>query len=174
MLFRSSKDSLPITIEKETNNIMKKSEINIEGFPSSFSEVSKKFDNIEPQPNIYAYYRQTEDFEENMKKKFKNLQVKPSIPLNHLEHNHVHSEICGHIMIMHRNHVDFLHDGELHYIGPTGEVYPHKLEITEENPTGCHPIHSLNEVHSANHSLHEKLVTPYSYVNAGESIGNNE
>ena len=67
------------------------------------------------------------------------LPITPKSPLKSTDHNHVHSEFCGDSMIVHGNHIDYIHDAELHFVGQSGIVYPHKLEISVTNPTGCKP-----------------------------------
>lgn len=54
-------------------------------------------------------------------------------------HNHIHSEFCGDPMVIHGSHTDFVHDAELHFVAPTGVVYPHKLEVSGANPSECKP-----------------------------------
>ena len=61
-----------------------------------------------------------------------------SIPQS--EHRHIHCEFCGHCTIRHNGHIDYIHDAELHHVDAIGEVYPHKLGITDINPDGCRPL----------------------------------
>lgn len=65
----------------------------------------------------------------------------------HQNHDHIHGENCGHTAIQHGDHVDYLHDGHLHH--QHGDHYDeHRLDVTEQNPDGCHPIHACgNHVH---------------------------
>lgn len=50
---------------------------------------------------------------------------------------HLHGEYCGHLMILHDNHIDYLDNGELHFSGKDGIVFPHKLGVTDINPDKC-------------------------------------
>ena len=56
------------------------------------------------------------------------------------EHHHIHCEFCGHCTIRHDGHIDYVHDAELHHVDAIGEVYPHKLAISDINPGGCRPL----------------------------------
>ncbi len=76
----------------------------------------------------------------NIEEQIKELPTVPGKPLAQSEHHHIHCEFCGHSMIIHAGHVDYVHDGELHYAAAGGTVHPHKLEISETNPTGCRPL----------------------------------
>lgn len=67
----------------------------------------------------------------------RNPHTLPTQPTNFVKLNHVHNEYCGHIKVIHRNHIDYLVNGELHYVDSLGRVYPHKLETSEINPVGC-------------------------------------
>lgn len=66
------------------------------------------------------------------------LPTSPKISLDSC--NHIHSEFCGDPMIIHGNHIDFVHDGELHFVAQSGAIYPHKLEVSSINPSECKPI----------------------------------
>ena len=70
----------------------------------------------------------------SFKERIKNL---PIFPLNTVEHSHVHNDYCGHITVIHGNHVDYLSEGELHFTSISGDIYPHKLGVTAENPEKC-------------------------------------
>lgn len=61
----------------------------------------------------------------------------PEFPLNTMFQNHVHGEFCGHPMVIHENHLDYVCDGVLHFVTPSGAVYPHKLAISDVNPAIC-------------------------------------
>eukprot|EP00826_Nyctotherus_ovalis_P052304 TRINITY_DN660_c0_g3_i4.p1 TRINITY_DN660_c0_g3~~TRINITY_DN660_c0_g3_i4.p1 ORF type:complete len:356 (-),score=81.16 TRINITY_DN660_c0_g3_i4:384-1451(-) len=61
----------------------------------------------------------------------------PEFPLSTVFQSHVHGEFCGHPAVIHENHVDFLCDGELHLITHSSAVYPHKLAVTDVNPSAC-------------------------------------
>jgi len=67
----------------------------------------------------------------------KDLPIHPIIPR---KINHVHNEFCGHIRVRHGNHIDYLVDGELHFVDRSGKVFPHKLEASRLNPIDCRPI----------------------------------
>lgn len=65
------------------------------------------------------------------------IKVLPTYPLISEEHCHVHCEFCGHSTIVHGNHIDYLCEGELHFVDYSGAVYPHKLEASNTNPVKC-------------------------------------
>jgi len=65
------------------------------------------------------------------------IQDLPERPLNSVELSHVHCEFCGHPTVYHDDHIDFICDGELHFVRASGAVYPHKLAITDTNPATC-------------------------------------
>lgn len=67
----------------------------------------------------------------------------------HPNHAHKHGPNCGHTGIQHGDHVDYLHDGHLHHMGPNG-VEEHKLEVTAENPSECNSGHQCSG-HEADH-----------------------
>lgn len=59
---------------------------------------------------------------------------------SHEHHTHQHGDGCGHLRIRHGDHEDYLHDGHLHHNAADGEVAKHVLDVTEENPAGCHQL----------------------------------
>jgi len=62
----------------------------------------------------------------------------------HANHTHAHGANCGHTAIQHGDHVDYLHDGHLHHAH--AEHYDeHRLDVTDANPDGCHPVHTCGE-----------------------------
>lgn len=72
--------------------------------------------------------------EKTLEEQIRDLSV---IPLGCVHQSHVHCEYCGHPMVHHEDHIDFLSDGELHLVSPSGAVYPHKLAISDTNPSTC-------------------------------------
>ncbi|HXW69871.1 MAG TPA: metalloregulator ArsR/SmtB family transcription factor [Methylocella sp.] len=68
-----------------------------------------------------------------------------------LNHPHRHGPGCGHTAIRHRDHVDYLHDGHLHY--QNGDVVEeHVIEVSAKNPNCCtqefwHEGHEAHHVH---------------------------
>jgi len=66
----------------------------------------------------------------------------PEFPVNKSFRSHVHGEFCGHITVIHEDHIDFLCDGELHLVTRSGSVYPHKLPISDVNPARCKYVSS--------------------------------
>jgi len=57
----------------------------------------------------------------------------------HSGHAHVHGEGCGHDMIAHGDHYDYLHDGHLHHAH--GDHYDeHVIDVSETNPAGEAPV----------------------------------
>jgi len=64
-------------------------------------------------------------------------------------HDHEHGPDCGHTAIRHGDHVDYLHDGELHHHG-AGGVEAHAIEVDDANPGGCTPGHDCHG-HEAGH-----------------------
>lgn len=83
----------------------------------------------------------------------------PTLPLYIEENSHIHNEFCGHPTIIHGNHIDYLCDGELHFVARSGAVYPHKLEASSNNPRRCEFHNSeeaiFNEEKFQNSSLSE-------------------
>jgi hypothetical protein len=77
--------------------------------------------------------------EDKYEEDFIKLPISPKVPLDNCDHNHVHSEFCGDPMVIHGNHIDYIHNAELHYVAQSRAVYPHKLEISSANPSGCKP-----------------------------------
>lgn len=67
-----------------------------------------------------------------------------SVPNTHPDNGHQHGSDCGHTVVKHIDHLDYLHDGHLHHpVGPTGStlVEDHFLEVSAENPERCTPDH---------------------------------
>ena len=64
-------------------------------------------------------------------------------------HDHQHGPGCGHTTIRHDDHMDHLHDGELHHHGESG-VERHALAISETNPADCTSGHDCDE-HEGEH-----------------------
>ena len=59
-------------------------------------------------------------------------------------HEHEHGPGCGHTAVSHGDHVDYLHDGELHrHAGDA--VERHDVEISGLNPADCTPGHDCAE-----------------------------
>ncbi len=65
-------------------------------------------------------------------------------------HDHEHGPGCGHTAIRHGDHVDYLHDGELHHHG-AGGVELHTLEVGAANQAGCTSDHACGD-HEAGHA----------------------
>jgi hypothetical protein len=65
-------------------------------------------------------------------------------------HEHQHTTGCGHRAVRHDDHLDYLHDGEMHYhAGDTVEC--HVVAVTEMNPASCTPGHDCD----GHHPTHE-------------------
>lgn len=76
--------------------------------------------------------------EEINKKAFEEkAKILPIIPLNSAKFCHVHCDYCGHPTVIHGNHIDYICEGELHFVSYAGDVYPHKLEVSNTNPIRC-------------------------------------
>jgi hypothetical protein len=58
--------------------------------------------------------------------------------------DHEHGPGCGHIGIKHGDHVDYLHDGELHR-HEGGVVHSHVLEVDAANPADCTGGHDCTD-----------------------------
>jgi hypothetical protein len=57
----------------------------------------------------------------------------------HKDHIHTHSADCGHMAVEHEEHIDYVHDGHLHF--PHGEHYDdHVIAISQEHPATCAPV----------------------------------
>jgi hypothetical protein len=97
---------------------------------TALSPEVKSLDNIRTSPKTLE--RQIQDL--------------PEHPLYSVELSHVHCEFCGHQAVYHNDHIDFICDGELHFVSVSGAVYPHKLAITDTNPAICKLLNfSLDE-----------------------------
>jgi hypothetical protein len=62
----------------------------------------------------------------------------------HPGHTHEHGPNCGHTVIKHEGHVDYIHDGHLHHpAGTAGStvVEEHVLDVGSKNPDRCTPNH---------------------------------
>ena len=62
---------------------------------------------------------------------------------NDLHPDHVHHEGCGHTMIAHEGHRDFLHNGHLQHVFGT-HIDDHRIEESDENPSLCTPAHQCD------------------------------
>ena len=56
------------------------------------------------------------------------------------ELSHKHGPGCGHIAIRHGDHVDYLHDGQLHHLVGDKKVEEHVIEVSKTNPRECKPV----------------------------------
>jgi hypothetical protein len=54
----------------------------------------------------------------------------------HESHSHIHSANCGHTMIQHGDHVDYLHNGHLH-AAHDSHYDECVLPVTDANPSIC-------------------------------------
>ena len=52
--------------------------------------------------------------------RIRNLTTSITKSLGPHEHLHIHCEFCGHSMMKHGEHLDYIHDGELHCVSNTG------------------------------------------------------
>jgi hypothetical protein len=66
-------------------------------------------------------------------------------------HDHNHNPGCGHTMVKHDGHIDFVHDGHLHHQNEDGTVEEHVLDVSAKNPAGCS---SGNHLTHADHHVH--------------------
>jgi len=65
----------------------------------------------------------------------------------HHGHTHEHGASCGHLAIVHDDHVDYAHDGHLHH--PHGDhVDEHELRSSDVIP--CDPTHACGS-HASTH-----------------------
>jgi hypothetical protein len=64
-------------------------------------------------------------------------------------HEHEHGPGCGHVAVRHDDHVDYLHDGELHHHSE-GSVERHAVPVGGANPADCTPAHDCSE-HESEH-----------------------
>ncbi len=68
----------------------------------------------------------------------------------HENHDHVHGPGCGHVAVRHQDHVDYLHDGCLHF-AHEGHYDEHVIEVDAANPAACAPHdcagHAAGHVH---------------------------
>jgi hypothetical protein len=64
-------------------------------------------------------------------------------------HDHKHEAGCGHTAVRHADHVDYLHDGELHN-HDADAVELHAFDVNDANPGACTPDHGC-DAHDAAH-----------------------
>lgn len=60
--------------------------------------------------------------------------------LTHKEHSHIHGAGCGHPMISHQDHTDYLHEGHLHRVHEN-HADECKIAQDQKNPKQCTPAH---------------------------------
>lgn len=61
----------------------------------------------------------------------------------HPEYVHLHHEGCGHTMIAHEGHRDFLDNGHLHHVHGR-QVDDHRIAESDVNPSLCTPAHKCD------------------------------
>jgi hypothetical protein len=88
----------------------------------------------------------------------KGLSTRPSVPLECKDHNHIHNDACGHVLVIHDDHIDAIHNGELHYTNRSRRVFPHKLAVSKTNPDVCDPI---CRTRGAGNEVLEEIITPH-------------
>ena len=66
------------------------------------------------------------------------------------QHDHQHAPGCGHSAVRHGDHLDYLHDGEMHYHADAA-VEHHVIAVSDVNPVGCTPDHDC----AGHHAEHE-------------------
>ena len=54
--------------------------------------------------------------------------------------SHIHGPGCGHTVVQHGDHVDYLDHGHLQHVHD-GLTEEHVVEVTEANPDRCSPEH---------------------------------
>jgi hypothetical protein len=64
--------------------------------------------------------------------------------------DHTHGPDCGHTAIRHDDHIDHLHDGEMHHEHPSGRRH-HVLEVGGANPADCTGGHDC-DAHDDGHA----------------------
>ncbi|MEM9225250.1 MAG: hypothetical protein AAGA24_01965, partial [Pseudomonadota bacterium] len=67
-----------------------------------------------------------------------------------------HGEGCGHAMVWHIDHWDYLHDGHLHFVHD-GHVDEHVIPVSAENPADEAPLDQAlhaDHVHEAGDPAH--------------------
>jgi len=77
----------------------------------------------------------------------------------HDGHAHVHGENCGHQMVQHGDHWDYLHDGHMHYVHGD-HVDDHVLEVTDTNPateTVLAAVDHAGHMHSEDDAAHPAI-----------------
>lgn len=60
------------------------------------------------------------------------------------KHDHAHGPKCGHQLVNHEGHLDYLHDGHLHTYG-SGHSVEHVLSVNASNPATCTPDHDCRD-----------------------------
>ena len=128
----------------------------------SFTSLQSKSENkkaaIQPKLSEVTGQQLFVPLEEKSIDRIKGLSTKPSVPLECKDHNHIHGDGCGHVLVTHESHIDAIHNGELHYTNSTGRVFPHKLAISKTNPDVCNPICGSR---STSNEILEELITPH-------------
>lgn len=74
----------------------------------------------------------------------------------HGDHTHQHGADCGHVMVKHDDHWDYLHDGHLHHVHGD-HVDEHALAVTAINPASEAPLPAAlhaGHQHSADDMAH--------------------
>ncbi|MFN0170652.1 MAG: hypothetical protein ACKV22_29880 [Bryobacteraceae bacterium] len=67
----------------------------------------------------------------------------------HEAHSHIHGVGCGHLAVRHGDHVDYLHDGCLHW-EHDDHFDEHVIEVSDLNPVVCTAGHVCGG-HAAGH-----------------------
>jgi hypothetical protein len=67
----------------------------------------------------------------------------------HQSELHTHGPDCGHAVIEHRGHQDYVNDGRLDHV-QGGETQAHSIEVTAKNPAACTPSHACG-AHASEH-----------------------
>ena len=108
-----------------------------------------------------------------LKSRIKMLPTGLTMQVSQHEHLHIHCEFCGHPTIRHGDHIDYIHDGELHSASVSGTwrqnsigaVFVHKLGVTAKNPDGCRPLveypwHAIGPPSGAKNGGNEERLDP--------------
>jgi hypothetical protein len=72
-------------------------------------------------------------------------KLSPQMPQEAI-HPHFHSDHCDHEKILHKGHVDYLHDNKLCHHKSDGTVSVHELEVSEGNPNRCRPLNVFSHL----------------------------
>eukprot|EP00826_Nyctotherus_ovalis_P061884 TRINITY_DN8857_c0_g2_i3.p1 TRINITY_DN8857_c0_g2~~TRINITY_DN8857_c0_g2_i3.p1 ORF type:complete len:169 (-),score=21.06 TRINITY_DN8857_c0_g2_i3:572-1078(-) len=106
----------------------------VQSVPEPFSKQTKPYDPLLARPINYIPPLDNNTFpkssllisdESRILKRAAVLPTTLTALIPRSEHMHYHSEFCGHSKIVHNDHIDFLHNAELHHVTAAGSSGPY-------------------------------------------------